>query len=186
MVKDPIRSHEDVVGETVVRTRTGRSRAEWFALLDIAGAADWTHGVVARWLVDQGVDGWWAQSLTVGYEQSRGRRTPGQRPDGTFEVSTSVTLRTAPDRALALLTDPELRGRWLDVVPEVRTSSVRRVHWTWADGSRVTVHLYPVQPDRVRVSVQHHRLPDGEHLAELKAYWTARLAALKAEATDAA
>ena len=180
MVKDPIRSHEAAVGETVVRSRTGRTRDEWFALLDIAGAADWTHGVVARWLVDQGVDGWWAQSLTVGYEQAHGRRLPGQKADGTFETTTSVTLRADPERVLALLTVP-LRGNWLDVEPVERSATAQRVHWTWADGSRVPVHLYPVAPDRVRVSVQHHHLPDGDSLGELKASWTARLARLKAE-----
>jgi len=180
MVKDPIRSHEDVVGETVVRSRTGRGRDEWFALMDIAGAADWTHGVVARWLVDQGVDGWWAQSLAVGYEQARGRRLPGQKADGSFETTTTVTLRADPERVLALLTAP-LRTSWLDVEPVDGSATTRRVHWTWADGSRVTVHLYPVAPDRVRVAVQHHHVTDGSSLAELNASWTARLARLKAE-----
>src|SRR5947209_7683681 len=60
---------------------TGRSNPEWFALLDDWGAAERTHAEIARWLAEQeGVSGWWAQMLTVAYEQARGRRLPHERP----------------------------------------------------------------------------------------------------------
>jgi len=100
----PVGSNAEGVGDDAVRAATGRDRAEWFALLDEARAATWTHQQVATWLVrEHGVDGWWAQGVTVGYEQARGIRRPGQRQDGTFEASVSRTVDLAPTDALRAL-----------------------------------------------------------------------------------
>ena len=45
---------------------------------------------------------WWAQSITVRYEQARGMRLPGQQPDGTFSVAVSRSLRGEPLELLDL------------------------------------------------------------------------------------
>ncbi|MEE3921840.1 hypothetical protein V2I01_36860 [Micromonospora sp. BRA006-A] len=64
----------------LLRERTGQDWAGWFDRLDAWGAVDRTHTEIARWLVDtHGMPGWWAQTVTVGYEQARGLRAPGQR-----------------------------------------------------------------------------------------------------------
>ena len=73
---------EPPMSDDAIRERTGRGWDEWFALLDAWEAASRPHPDVARWLRDEhGVDGWSAQSVTVGYERARGLRAPGQRPD---------------------------------------------------------------------------------------------------------
>ena len=78
-----------VSDDAVVRA-TGRSRNDWHDLLSTAGAHDGSPSRIAAWLVaEHGVDGWWAQGITVGYEQHTGRRKPGQRADGRFEASVS-------------------------------------------------------------------------------------------------
>ena len=70
--------------DEVVRANTGRTWDEWFALLDRWGGAQRPHPEIARWLVEEhGVGGWWAQGVTVGYEQARGLRDPGQRRGGS-------------------------------------------------------------------------------------------------------
>lgn len=184
MVKDPIRRHEEAVGAEAVRRSTGRTRDEWFALLDDVGATGWRHPAIAAWLVDHGVDGWWAQSITVGYEQARGMREPGQRPDGRFEASATRTLPVPTDVTLSWLTDPELRGRWLDVEPEVRsTRAVKSVRWSWPGGARVTLHVLPAPGDRTRLSVQHSAT-DGDAIAPLKEEWSGRFDRLQAAMTD--
>lgn len=66
-MKDPIGAYEHGVSEESVHARTGRTRAEWFALLDEAGAAGWEHRRIAAWLGERGVDDWWSQLLTVRY-----------------------------------------------------------------------------------------------------------------------
>jgi len=69
------------MSDDAIRERTGRGWDEWFALLDAWQAASRPHPDVARWLRDEhGVDGWSAQSVTVGYERARGLRTPVSVP----------------------------------------------------------------------------------------------------------
>jgi hypothetical protein len=110
------RSHHQVVGDDALVRATGRSRTDWYALLDAAGAAGWRHRETASWLVrEHGVDAWWAQGVTVGYEQSRGIRVPGQRQDGSFECSVSRTVPAAHERTWTLVTDDDARAAWLDV-----------------------------------------------------------------------
>jgi hypothetical protein len=85
--------------DEVVRANTGWTWEEWFALLDAWGGAERPHPEIARWLVgEHGVPGWWAQGVTVGYEQARGLRAPGQRRGGLFEVNASRTVAVPVDR----------------------------------------------------------------------------------------
>ena len=82
-----------------VRRATGRDRDEWFALLDAWGAAGRPYREIAGWLTgEHGISDWWAQKLIVEYEQARGLRPPGVRPDGTFEVSASKTMAVPVER----------------------------------------------------------------------------------------
>ena len=72
---------------------TGKTWNEWFAVLDAADATGLKHPQIVAVLVEMhGVGAWWAQGITVGYEQARGMRMPGQRADGTFEVSASKAI----------------------------------------------------------------------------------------------
>src|SRR5688500_7375884 len=63
-----------------LRRRTGRGWEEWLPLLDAWGAVERSHPQIATYLRDElGIDGWWAQGITVGYERARGMRAVGQR-----------------------------------------------------------------------------------------------------------
>lgn len=176
------RSHDQVIGDRALQDATGRPRTDWYALLDAAGATGWRHRDTASWLVrEHGVDGWWAQGITVGYEQSRGIRVPGQRQDGSFECSVSRTLPVDRERAWALVADDGARSGWLDVPVEVTgTTAPASVRWALDDGTRAVVRVEPVRPGATRVVVQHARLPDADALTASRAAWKERLAALAA------
>ncbi|QEE61974.1 DUF4287 domain-containing protein [Salinibacterium sp. dk2585] len=93
-----------------MRAATGKTRNEWFALLDAENAATWSHAEIADWLHrEHGVGQWWTQGVTVAYEQARGIRIPGQQSDGTFAAGSSKTvegeLRATLNRTIALLSD---------------------------------------------------------------------------------
>jgi hypothetical protein len=179
------RTHDQVVGDRALAVSTGRSRADWYALLDAAGASGWPHREIASWLVrEHGVDGWWAQGITVGYEQTRGIRVPGQRQDGLFECSVSRTLPVDHERAWDHVADDVARAAWLDVPVEVTgTTPPASVRWRLPDGTRAVVRVEPVRPGATRVVVQHARLPDAEALTASKTAWKQRLATLAQSAT---
>ena len=52
------------------------------------------------------VPGWWAQTVTVGYERIKGLRAVGQRRDGTFEANKSRTFAVPLARLYAPSTTP--------------------------------------------------------------------------------
>lgn len=148
---------------------TGKPRAEWHALLDAENATSWTHPQIARWLVEtHGVDGWWAQGLTVGYEQARGMRLPGQLADGTFSASSSRSVTgsqlEALDKVIAAYTAVAGAAPG-SVRPEAKHPTAR---WKLADGTSVLATVSPGPASKSRVSLTHQKLGSAERLAEAK------------------
>ena len=173
---------EPTISDAKLRDATGRGWDEWFALLDAWEGAAHPHNQIARWVhAEHGVPGWWAQTITVGFEQARGLRAPGQRPDG-WSVSASKTIATPVERAFDAFDDVELRALWLPHADlRVRTATrPRTARYDWEDGStRVNVGFTKVGDSRSRVALEHERLPDPETAAEMKIWWRERLLALK-------
>ena len=169
---------------TGVQRGTGRDREKWFALLDAWGAAGRPFREIADWLTgEHDLSRWWAQKLIVEYEQARGLREPGVRPDGTFEAGASKALAAPGERAYAAFTDPELRSRWLpgeSLTEREGSRPGKVVRFDRTDGTRVTVQFDVQAGNKCSVAVQHQRLPDADAAEKAKAYWRERLAALKA------
>ncbi len=177
---DPVRPVRRTVGDAALAARTGRSREEWFALLDDAGAAGWEHGAIVRFLGGLGVDDWYAQSVTIAYEQARGKRVAGQGADGSFQVSASVTVAVPPAAIWPHLADADLRAAWVGAPHEVTgRTEPRTSRWTLPDGGRVTVRLDPIDDTRTRVAIQHTRVAGEAELAPAKARWRAALERLR-------
>jgi hypothetical protein len=169
--------------DEVIRANTGRGWDEWFALLDGWGATERPHPEIARWLAEtHDVDGWWAQGVTVAYEQARGRRLPGQRSDGRFSVTASKTVAVPVERLFAAFADDDLRERWLPGAAfEVRGAQPgRTLRAGWEDGStRVVVGFTALGEAKSQAALEHERLPDAETAEKMKAYWRERVAVLK-------
>lgn len=168
------------VADDRVFAATGRGRREWFALLDAAGAGTMSHRDIAAWLQSEhGVAGWWAQTVTVDYEQARGRRARHERPDG-FSISKSRTMAAPVARVYDAWVDPGIRETWLP--EELAVSSTREhrsVRGAWGDGStRIAVGLTPKGEARTQVAVQHEKLPDADTAERMKTVWAAHLEAL--------
>jgi hypothetical protein len=139
------------VSDTKMSAVTGKPRGEWFALLDAENAATWPHPDIAAWLHrEHGVDGWWAQGITVAYEQARGRRMPGQQSDGTFAAGASKTvegeLLAVLDRVIALVSDHV----GLEPVSVSHAAKHPTARWNLADGTGVLATLSPGPAGSVR------------------------------------
>jgi hypothetical protein len=173
---------EPPVAEERVVVATGRGWQAWFELLDAWEAATRTHKEIARWLREEhGVDGWYSQSIAVGYERARGLREPGERPDG-FAVGVSRTVAVPVERLFEMVADEQLRERWLPGADlRERTATFpRTARYDWEDGStRVVVGFEGLGEAKSRVAISHERLPDAETAGEMKAWWRERLTALK-------
>jgi hypothetical protein len=166
-----------------VERATGRDYGGWFGLLDAWGAAEHKHGEIAAWLTDEhGMDGWWAQTVTVEFERARGLRAPGGGRDGLFSASASKTVAVPVERLFAAFVDPALRTRWLPGAElRERTSQPgRSARFDWEDGTtRLIVGFTAKGEAKSQVALEHERLPDAAAAEKQRAYWRERMVALK-------
>ena len=174
----PVRKSEESV-----RNNTGRSWDQWFKLLDKWGAADKKHPEIVRFLIDKHeVPGWWAQSITGAFEQDRGIRAPGQKPDGTYSVTASKTVDVPVKTLFRAFKNKDLRQRWLggyELI--VRTERPgKSMTAGWEDGStRLTVSFEPKGTKKSQVALAHERIARPQLADELKAFWRERMVLLK-------
>ncbi|HZE40253.1 MAG TPA: hypothetical protein VE172_15725 [Stackebrandtia sp.] len=171
------------VSSEALAQATGKGWEDWFAIVDAWDGTNRTHTEIARHLTDEhGVDGWWAQGITVGYEQEHGMRRPGQMADGTFTANASKTVDVAAEIVFDLWADEDRRGEWLtDDVLALRTATrPKSLRFDFGpDDSRVLVGLYPKGEHKTAVQVANEKLGDAETMVERKAYWKGHLEALK-------
>ncbi|PWV54999.1 SRPBCC domain-containing protein [Nocardiopsis sp. L17-MgMaSL7] len=189
LISDPADGAASGTGAATIRARvsdakvtdaTGRDYDAWFALLDAWGATSRTHTEIAAWLVEeQGVPDWWAQTVTVAYEQERGLRVPGQKKDG-FASSASKTVNVPVERLFEAFADPDLRARWLPVEATERTAKPgRRFTADLPEGTRIAVTFQAKGDAKSSAGVEHTRVATAERAAEWKADWRTWLADLK-------
>ena len=164
---------------------TGRDWAGWLTFLDEIGAAKLTHKEIAERIAATGeASGWWAQQITVAFEQHIGRRAPGQRSDGAFEVAVSKTLAGNMDDALAAW-QKMTRGRKdfggvaMAANPETGATEKWR-YWrcSLADGTKLNVTVTDKAPGKSGLTVAHEKLASAEDKERWRAFWETELSAL--------
>jgi len=165
---------------------TGRNWEQWLAFLDSIGARDLPHKEIAQAIFDTGdASGWWAQGIAVAYEQHIGRRQPGQRSDGAFEVSVSRSVSGTLDDALALWMGAMKGMDTVDGVAMIDGATVSRSdqwrYWRCAlgDGSRVTVTIGRKGDDKAVITVAQQKLGRAEHKERWRTYWKGVLGRLR-------
>jgi uncharacterized protein YndB with AHSA1/START domain len=171
-----------------VEKGTGKGWDYWLAMLDKAGAQQMSHKDIAILLHEKhGISEWWAQSVTVGYEQARGMREKGQTADG-FSINASKTITVSAERAFEAWTDERLRGKWLPNASLTirKATAPKSVRITWepegkgaAAGSNVEVWLTAKGDAKCSLSVQHGKLKTAVAGEKMKKWWGERLEELK-------
>jgi len=170
------------VSDTAVRAKTGRTWAQWCAVLDRAKAQTMSHREVVALLHERfGVGSWWQQMVTVGYERARGRRAVNQTAQG-FSTSVSRTIAAPAARARRAWTEAKLRDAWL---PGQRftvrsAAAAKSLRLTWPDGTTVEVRITPRAASKCVVEVTHTGLAGAAAVRGAKSYWGGRLDALRA------
>lgn len=131
------------IGSDAVERATGRAWEAWIEALEREGAKSMTHKEIASMLQEEfKLPAWWAQMVTVGYEQASGARAPNQGARG-LRVHASRTI--AADEATV------------------------RAAWTQdAAGARVQ---FNAKGARTQVVVEEEGLPDAAAVKRRKAFW---------------
>jgi len=180
-----IRPIEQAVGVSsdAVARRTGKSWAQWFALLDAAGAAELDHkGIVAVLAQRHGVGPWWQQMVTVAYEQARGKNGAAAADDG-FQVDVSKVLELPLAKLFRFWAEPAERNKWLadDRFSIHKATASKSIRARWGRGvSRIDVDFCEKGPSKSQVTVQHNRIETSDAAEQMKAYWDKKIRALEA------
>lgn len=171
------------VGNDAVKAKTGKSWAQWFKLLDSAGAAKMPHKEIAKLLhAKHGCSSWWSQMITVAYEQARGLRVRLQTHAGDFSGSASKTIATSVARAFAAWMDDAVRVQWLPKAKfEVtQVTPNRSIRMTDArHGARIEVMFYAKGAAKCQITVQHSKLKSAKEAIAKKTLWSTALDRLK-------
>lgn len=164
------------ISDESVRSATGRGWDEWFTLIDGQNGATLDHrGIVAIVAPHLQKSEWWAQMVTVAYEQARGLRKKHEKTDG-FQVGASRVLEVSVSRIYAAFFDPTLRARWLSDPVTIKAATMdKSLRMSWKDNTPIDVYLYAKAEDRASVAVQHGKIKDEATAAERKAFWKAAL-----------
>ncbi|MFC7531853.1 hypothetical protein [Actinoplanes sp. GCM10030250] len=137
-----------------VERATNRSWDEWLEFMAGINAEGLDHKAIALKVYEEldgtGVEplGWWTQAVTVAYEQYIGRRIPGQRPDGTFQMSvskaTKLGMRELMDAWVTFAARDDFLIGLVSGEPKV-SGTDRRITWRAKaiDGSSIIVTSEP-------------------------------------------
>jgi uncharacterized protein YndB with AHSA1/START domain len=194
-----------------VQEATGRRWEEWLEVLDSAGAADWSHKEIVAHLKREHPDvpAWWRQSLTVGYEQARGKRAVGETADAGFQVGVQRSVGATTTEAWELITSrPELwlgegasvafdQGARYDVPPGggdpgasgeirvVKPGNRLRMTWQpqdWPAPATLQVTLSTSESGKTAITVHMEKLPDADAREAMRERWRGALERIAAAA----
>jgi hypothetical protein len=171
---------EPELGDGAIRSATGRGWDEWCDLIDAWSGHHDGHGAVVDHVRSHGIDGWWAQTVAVGWERITGRRLRHQQPDGTFTAAKSRTMAIDAEVLRGMLLDDTDRADLFPgLVTELRSKPTSKSIRVAIDPGAALFALHPLPDGRTRVTVSHERLPTAADVERWKNYWSDWLDAIE-------
>lgn len=196
------------VTDANVKKETGKSWAEWFALLDRFGGAEKGRREIGNHLYGElKVDAWWTATIQVEYERHRGVVEKDGRPKG-YTICATKSVKAPSERCWELWASAANLDRWLgpknrlDLKPggtlangdgnaaDVKGVTLgKTIRLVWKDakaapGTPVEVKLQAAA-GKTTVMVTHDRLQTREEADGLRAAWGEALDRLKKVAEGA-
>src|SRR3989344_3533531 len=156
-----------------VRSKTGKTWTEWFAVLDKEGAVTMPHKDIALMLSSKyKVPDWWCQMVTVVYEQEKDLRKLNETATG-YQSSVSKTFNLPAAKLYNAWSDEKERTKWLSKrgITITTAHKNRVIRAKWLDGkSRLNIDFY-TKMSGVQMVVQHNKIASEAAAKKLKVYW---------------
>ena len=168
-----------------VERATNRTWDDWLRYMDSIDAKNLSHHEIATKVLEEldgKIDnlGWWAQAVSVAYEQYVGRRIPGQRPDGTFQTSvsksTNLGMKALMDKWVSFAAgDNDVLAL---IAADARVSGTeKRITWRTKarDGSDIRITSEPKKDGTASIIAVQMGLQTHDLNMEAKAKWSSIL-----------
>lgn len=168
-----------------LETGSGISWNEWVEYLDSIRARELNHTEMAEKALAKILEigkskspEWWAQGVTVAYEQHIGRRKPGQTCDGTFSVTVSKTIDGNMDSVLEKWVSRVDGLKVFNGLAITRQPSVSQTEkWRYwrcgmEDGSTISVNIQ-TKPngEKSGLAINHDKLSDAADVEKWRGFW---------------
>ena len=194
---------QNSLSEESVKSATGRTWKEWFAILDKRGGTAQGRRLITDFLYGEcKLDIWWCATLNVEYEAARGAVEKDSRPKG-YMICATKTIAAPVDKAYDSWITSEALNRWFstknkgEVVDGGRYSNadgdaglfkrVRKnkdLRFTWENaahtpGSIVDVTFQDKGKGKTLITVTHDRIQTRPEADGLREGWGQALDRLK-------
>lgn len=163
-----------------IEKATSKTWSEWVQDLNQSDASDLTHMEISRLVSDrlQGVvdnPDWWAQSITVAYEQEIGKRIPGQLANGLFELAVSKVILKPRSELFPQLVEwfegqTDFNGK-LFLKPR-SSETPKRSNWRcdFEDDSKFALTVEE-NGEKSKLVLSHTAVPSAAEAEAWKEYW---------------
>lgn len=175
---------------------TGKTWAQWIAVLEKAGARGLEHKEIAALLKKRfKLSAWWQQGVATGYEMHIGKKIEGRNAKGEYATVASKTLPLSQTGMWKFLETPRGLELWLKplsdfyfhagesfeiaggIYGEVRTLKKPerlRLRWQnedWPKPSVLNLIVIPRPGQKCVLVFQHDQLPSERAKTAMKNYW---------------
>jgi len=170
------------VTSEAVKKATGKTWDEWVDFLDSKGMAGKTHKEMALWLMEERLieSGWWAQSVTLGYEFAKGRRVVGKTLDSGFQIGVQRMIPAPKEKIWSFLQSPMGKRLWTeDAMVEMRSLvEGEKMRMRWQPDGRSTpttlqISLYCPRntTEKTQVRIHHEKLGSSNEREKMRGKW---------------
>jgi hypothetical protein len=170
------------IGDEAVKAKTGKAWAEWFRILDTAGAKSMKHAEIATHLHTKlKVPNWWCQMVAVEYEKERGLRKTNQRGENNFNAGVSRVVQIPIAKLYKVWADDQIRRCWLkrdmmEITTARRNKSIRA---KWNETSRVSIMFYAKGPSKSQLVFDEFKIADAAEAVRRKKFWIDAIARMQ-------
>lgn len=152
------------IDEVSAKKVTGKSLAEWFALLDQFGGPERGRRDLGQWLTEaHQVDPYWVATINIEYEAAHGLREKDGRAKG-YTICATKSIKADPMRCHEAFATAEALDRWLGTqhVIDLRDGG------SWRDGDGNQAQVKKINPGKTIKLIWQHPAALADTPVEVK------------------
>ena len=184
------------ISTQAVKKATNKSWDEWHQILKQKVREDWNHKDIVSYLINKHkLSHWWAQTVTVDFEQFTGKRQIGQTQSEGYQIGVRKTINKSHKDIWEWLLSKNGSQVWLgknqienfkegdrfqtdgELTVEIRVIKPNhhiRLTWKpkeWESPSLLQIRVYPTSTGKSTIAVHQDNLKNGTVREQMREFW---------------